>query len=110
MIKDSACGAGVAYNCSIAGQQKQTSRWVLFYVMFLSGIKFNVEQSLDVQEASALGYKSDIIQIYSNSWGPIDDGRQVEGPGKAVQQTFENGVFLVSMASLLLSLVVYFFG
>lgn len=48
--------------------------------------------SLDVQEASALGYQSNYIQIYSNSWGPGDTGDVVEGPGTLVQQTFQAGV------------------
>lgn len=55
------------------------------------GIKFDVDQSFDVQEANALGYKSSIIQVYSNSWGPLDDGIVVEGPGILVQSTFEIG-------------------
>ena len=53
-----------------------------------------------MQEASALSYKSDIIQIYSNSWGPLDDGTKVEGPGRVVQQVFEDGAFMVSSTSL----------
>ena len=55
------------------------------------GIKFDVDQSSDIQEAKALGYKSSVIQVYSNSWGPLDDGIVVDGPGILVQRTFEIG-------------------
>lgn len=34
----------------------------------------------DADEAGALSWKNDIIQIKSNSWGPDDDGVTLEGP------------------------------
>lgn len=48
-------------------------------------------QSSDLQEASALGYQNDYIDIYSNSWGPVDFGFNVHGPGTLVQSTLETG-------------------
>ena len=62
----------------------------LVYISTL-GIKFDVDQSSDIQEAKALGYKSNVIQVYSNSWGPLDDGIVVDGPKFLVQSTFEIG-------------------
>ena len=50
------------------------------------------ELATDLEEANALGHMSDIVEIYSNSWGPIDDGSTVEGPGNLLQRTFEMGV------------------
>lgn len=29
------------------------------------------------------------LQIYSNSWGPSDNGYTLEGPGQLLQKTFE---------------------
>ena len=52
----------------------------------------------DLDEANSLGHKSDIIEIYSNSWGPIDDGSVAEGPGRLLQRTFEMGVRQVGTA------------
>ena len=32
------------------------------------------------KEAGALGWKPDIVDIYSSSWGPADDGMTFDGP------------------------------
>ena len=43
-------------------------------------------------EAKALSHEDDIIDVYSNSWGPPDDGYVVEGPLSLAKMTFEEGV------------------
>ena len=63
----------------------------------LTGVRMPIEESLDVYEAKALGHEQENIHIYSNSWGPNDNGFIVEGPGQLVTQTFENGAQKVSM-------------
>ena len=79
MSKDNdKCGVGVAYGCKI------------------SGLKLDMDDSNDVAEASALGYRSNHIDVYSNSWGPSDFGFIVDGPGYYLVRTFEEGVKLVS--------------
>ena len=45
-----------------------------------------------MDEALALGHYSDIIEIYSNSWGPRDDGFTVSGPRTLLLRTFAAGV------------------
>ena len=47
---------------------------------------------MDMDEALALGHYSDIIEIYSNSWGPSDNGFTVSGPGTLLLRTFAAGV------------------
>ncbi len=47
---------------------------------------------LDAHEADALSRNSHIIDIYSNSWGPFDDGRRLEGPGPLTESAIEDGV------------------
>ena len=32
------------------------------------------------KEAGALGWNPDIVDIYSSSWGPADDGMTFDGP------------------------------
>jgi hypothetical protein len=34
-----------------------------------------------MDEAAALSWKNDAIDIYSNSWGPSDSGTVIDGPG-----------------------------
>ena len=47
----------------------------------LVGLRLIGAATTDTQEAEALGWKNDIIQLKSNSWGPQDDGIRLEGPG-----------------------------
>ncbi|XP_032794407.2 neuroendocrine convertase 1 isoform X1 [Daphnia magna] len=68
------CGVGVAFNVSIGG------------VRMLDGAVS------DRVEASSLLYALEIVDIYSASWGPSDDGKTVEGPGRLVRQALLQGV------------------
>ena len=59
---------------------------------------------LDVQEAKALNYKLNQVDIYSASWGPPDDGKHIGGPGKLALQALIRGVTLVHSHPLIRSL------
>ena len=43
----------------------------------------------DVDEADALSWRSEEVDIYSNSWGPEDSGTAVMGPGELLEMVFE---------------------
>jgi len=45
------------------------------------GLRLIAAAETDQDEADAIGWKNDLIQIKSNSWGPNDDGKTLEGPG-----------------------------
>uniref|UniRef100_A0A673ZBD1 Neuroendocrine convertase 1 n=1 Tax=Salmo trutta TaxID=8032 RepID=A0A673ZBD1_SALTR len=68
------CGVGVAYNSKVGG------------IRMLDGIV------TDAIEASSIGFNSDHVDIYSASWGPNDDGKTVEGPGRLASKAFEYGI------------------
>ena len=51
-----------------------------------------MESATDAVEALAVGYKDYYIDIYSNSWGPLDFGFIVSGPGILLQNTLQTGV------------------
>ena len=70
---NSKCGVGVAYESNLAG------------------LKIDLSHLSDLQIAEALGHYNDHIGIYSNSWGPTDSGRIVEGPGPLTTMTLKNG-------------------
>lgn len=96
---NSFCGVGVAFNARIGGVRLLAKKTVL-----------------DIQEAKALNYKLDKIDIYSASWGfddflssfkpslqsmlyltgPPDDGKHLGGPGRLSYHALERGVKLVS--------------
>lgn len=68
------CGVGVAYNVGIGG------------VRMLDGAVS------DRVEASSLIHQLGKVDIYSASWGPTDDGKTVEGPGRLARQSLYRGV------------------
>ena len=45
-----------------------------------------------MNEARSLSYKRDIVDIYSNSWGPHDSGSSVDGPSHLTSLALERGV------------------
>ena len=45
----------------------------------------------DAVEAGSLSFAPDVIDIYSSSWGPDDDGKTVDGPGPLARKAFLNG-------------------
>ena len=45
----------------------------------------------DMNEARSLSYRKDIVDIYSNSWGPYDSGSNVDGPGQLTEMALQNG-------------------
>lgn len=68
------CGSGAAYGAKLAGIQLISAA------------------TTDSQEAQAMSYKGQLIDVYSCSWGPNDDGRRLDGPGELTMQSLENGV------------------
>ena len=49
----------------------------------------------DLNEASSLSYANDVIDIYSNSWGPCDEGC-VDGPQRLTHLALKTGAERVS--------------
>ncbi|KOC66569.1 Neuroendocrine convertase 1 [Habropoda laboriosa] len=67
------CGVGVAFEASIGGI-KLLDDWVT-----------------DRVEGEALGYKRELVDIYTASWGPADDGRSLAAPGRLATKALERG-------------------
>jgi subtilisin-like proprotein convertase family protein len=68
------CGVGIAYNSKIGA------------VRMLDG------DVSDRVEASSLSLAPQHIDIYTNSWGPNDDGRTIEGPATLAATAFADGI------------------
>ncbi len=59
----------------------------------LSGFTLiEVCSSPDSMEANALSHEDQIMDIYSNSWGPFDSGSILQGPGPLLTAAFESDV------------------
>lgn len=70
---NSICGVGVAPKAKFTG-----------VVLGLS--------STDVYVAQALAHAYGINQIYTNSWGPIDDGKRLEKPGPVTERILTQSI------------------
>ena len=57
----------------------------------LSGVRLIGDEIDDEDEASALSFNNDTIQVYSNSWGPSDDTLDFEGPGTLAAEALQAG-------------------
>nr|XP_023021717.1 neuroendocrine convertase 1-like [Leptinotarsa decemlineata] len=68
------CGVGIAFNAKIGG------------VKMLDGLV------TDRIEGTALSYAQDLVDIYSASWGPNDDGKTVDGPGRLAREAIKRGI------------------
>lgn len=69
------CGVGVAYGSKIAGLRMLDQPYMT-----------------DLIEANSMSHKPDVIQIYSASWGPTDDGKTVDGPRNETMRAIVKGV------------------
>ncbi|THD28816.1 Furin [Fasciola hepatica] len=74
VANNSLCGLGIAYRARIGG------------VRMLDG------DVSDAMESRSLGHQLQHIDVYSASWGPEDDGKTVDGPGRLAQLAFRNGI------------------
>lgn len=57
----------------------------------LVGLRLIAAPSTDQQEAQAFAHSNNLIQIKSNSWGPTDTGRTIEGPGSLAAASLQTG-------------------
>lgn len=58
----------------------------------VAGIRLIAAPATDHDEATGLGYMIQDNDILSCSWGPMDDGRHLEGPGRLTKMAFEHAV------------------
>lgn len=68
------CGVGVAYEARIGA------------IKMLDGTVN------DRVEAESLGFRTDLVDVYTASWGPPDDGRSLMAPGRLTLEAFERGI------------------
>ncbi|XBW36718.1 hypothetical protein QEN19_002294 [Hanseniaspora menglaensis] len=68
------CGLGVAFNAKVSG------------LRILSG------EVTPEEEAAAMMYEMNINDIYSCSWGPTDNGKEMEKPSELVTNAMQKGV------------------
>ena len=70
------------------------------YCLFLTGIRIFDDELTDAMKAKGLGYRQDYVDIYSNSWGPEDNGFEVAEVGVLTEEVIRRGASEVSLRSL----------
>ncbi len=55
---------------------------LLFFFSYPSHVQYSLSQLLTNE-----------LDIYSSSWGPIDDAQRLEGPGPLLMRVFEHNIF-----------------
>ncbi|KAG7154866.1 Neuroendocrine convertase 1-like [Homarus americanus] len=70
------CGVGVAYGARLGG------------VRMLDG------PVSDIVEGLSLIHSIEVVDVVSCSWGPTDDGKRVEGPGRLAEMSMHKGTKL----------------
>ena len=65
----------------------------LYMYLCLTGLRMLDQPYMtDLIEANSMGHKPDLVDIYSASWGPTDDGKTVDGPRNATMRAIVKGV------------------
>ena len=77
------CAAAVANGVCGVGAAPEAS---------LAGIRLISKMASDSDEASALSYEYNVNHVYSNSWGPSDNGKTMEGPGRLLTESFLDAI------------------
>jgi subtilisin family serine protease len=58
----------------------------------LVGLKILTADTSEAEEAAALGWRTDVIDISNNSWGELDDGQTLFSPGPLVRAALADSV------------------
>jgi subtilisin family serine protease len=66
------CGVGAAYEAGLAG------------------VRLISEATDDATEAEGITIGMDEVSVFSCSWGPVDDGKRLEAPGRVTKMAMEN--------------------
>lgn len=65
---------------------------------------FKESKASDTEEAKAFKFERNLIDIYSNSWGPVDNGFFIRGPGRKAKKALQDGVRKVKIVLSIINL------
>ena len=115
---NSLCAVGVAFDAQIGGIRMLDGQVtiIIYHVYHNNGDYFfkgrcwseNMwykkfmdisTQVSDAVEAKSLSFNPEHIHIYSSSWGPNDDGKTVDGPGKLASRAFQQVIKMMMVVN-----------
>jgi subtilisin family serine protease len=88
---NSICGVGVAYGAKVSAI-KLISNAASSSGEGLLEASSSKSTATDLVESSALSFMNQVNWIYSNSWGPEDDGKTIDGPHKLLQESIKKSI------------------
>lgn len=91
MADNKKCGVGIAFNAKVGGEFWSKALFLIRKSTFV-GVKLLDGLVNDRIEGTALGHAMELVDIYSASWGPNDDGKTVDGPGRLAKEAMERGI------------------
>ena len=85
------------YTMSLVGRKRVSHHHPTLPLCSYPGIRMLDQPYMtDLIEANSMGHEPNLIDIYSASWGPTDDGETVDGPRNATMRAIVRGVNEVS--------------
>ena len=58
-------------------------------IWHVTGLRLDLSFTYDLTQASILGFQDNYVDVYSNSWGPLETGFTVGGPGYLTRETLK---------------------
>lgn len=83
-------------------KNKQTDRQTIVFTFSFQGIRILDKELTDTLKANGLGYKQHYVDIYSNSWGPKDNGYQIADVGVMTEAVLSKGAVEVKLIDSIL--------
>lgn len=78
-------------------QRLNHEKWECLIIIILIGFQVDFSHFLQSDEVKAFHHFNQVIQVYSNSWGPDDNGYTVQGPQTLTAAALVEGVQSVSI-------------
>ena len=67
-----------------------------FFYTIVVGVRMLDGKATDALEASSLGFQLQYVDIFSNCWGPKDDGKTFGKPGPLAAKALKRGAEMVN--------------
>ena len=74
----------------------------------VSGIRILDNELTDAIKAKGLGFRQDYVDIYSNSWGPEDNGHKVAEIGVMTEKVIRKGAMEVLIIIIIILIIIIY--
>ena len=82
--------------------------WYNSVFPIIQGVRMLDGKATDALEASSLGFQLQYVDIFSNCWGPKDDGKTFGKPGPLAAKALKRGAEMVRCDAGIISFFWFF--